>query len=128
MTPRIIHWIYLTIGWLCTGIGIVGAFVPVLPTTPFLLVALWAFSNSSPRLKHWLYNHPRYGATLQDWFEHGAIGVRTKFVSLSAMIISIPILFWITNGNLLASMIHGIVVVLTALFILSRPSAAPDRQ
>ena len=81
MAPKAIRWIYLCAGWICTGLGILGAFLPVLPTTPFLLVALWAFSNSSPRLKEWLYHHPRYGETLQDWFEHGTIGVGVKVVA-----------------------------------------------
>ncbi len=128
MTPKVIRWIYLGIGWLFTGLGIAGAFLPVLPTTPFLIVALWSFSNSSPRLKNWLYNHPRYGATLQDWFEHGAIGPRTKLVSICAMTASIPMLYWISGGNVLVSIIHSIVISLTALFILSRPSVKPEQR
>jgi len=126
MAPKAIRWIYLSVGWTCTGLGILGAFLPVLPTTPFLLVALWAFSNSSPRLKEWLYNHPRYGETLQDWFEHGTIGVGIKVVAITAMAASVVILYWITQ-SLTAVSIHFTIVLLTAFFILSRPSVRPEQ-
>ena len=57
---------FLCLGWVFVGLGFVGAFVPGLPTTVFLIVALWAFSRSSDRLRMWLWTHPRFGATLRD--------------------------------------------------------------
>lgn len=118
--PKALHFAYIMTGWTCTGLGIVGAFLPVMPTTPFLLVALWAFSKSSPRLQRWLMNHPRYGATLRDWHEHGAIGTNIKLVAVIAMLASIGMLMTITD-NLIVISAHATVISLTALFILSRP-------
>lgn len=122
MTPKALHLTYIMIGWTCTGLGVVGAFLPVMPTTPFLLVALWAFSKSSPRLQQWLMNHPRYGATLRDWHEYGAIGTNIKVIAVIAMLASIVMLMTITD-NLIVISIHATVITLTALFILSRPCA-----
>ncbi len=127
MTPYAMRWIHAGIGGLCTALGIVGAFLPVMPTTPFLLVAVWAFSKSSPRLENWLLTHPRYGPTLRDWREYGAIGRSVKVVALSAMAVSLVFVHAIT-GSMLATLLHGVVVTLTGLFILSRPSARPRRD
>lgn len=125
MTPKALHWTYIGVGWVFTGLGIVGAFVPVMPTTPFLLVALWAFSKSSPRLQKWLLEHPRYGPTLRDWHKYGAIRPSIKAVSITAMAVSVVMVYWMTD-NILAIALHAIIVTLTALFILSRPSAGPE--
>lgn len=113
--------IYLAVGGLCTALGIVGAFVPVMPTTPFLLVALWAFGKSSPRLRDWLYHHPRYGPTLRDWFEHGAISVRVKAIAVIAMACSVPVVYHVSSSWIAVS-VHGTIILATAVFILSRPS------
>jgi uncharacterized membrane protein YbaN (DUF454 family) len=116
-----IRLIYLSVGWICTGLGIIGAFLPVMPTTPFLLVAVWAFSRSSPRLRHWLYHHPQYGETIRDWFEHGAVSNRIKIFAIITMSMSVPIVFLFTQ-NLLLVAIHATAILLVAIFLISRPS------
>ena len=68
--------VYFIIGLALAAVGIVGAFLPVLPTTPFLLLALACFSRSSPRLETWLLTHPKFGAPLRAWRERGAIPAR----------------------------------------------------
>ena len=49
--------VLIALGWLCVGLGFIGIFVPGIPTTIFLIIALWAFSNSSKKLRDWLLNH-----------------------------------------------------------------------
>jgi uncharacterized membrane protein YbaN (DUF454 family) len=125
MLQKTVRWVYLAIGGVCTALGVIGAFVPVMPTTPFLLIALWAFSKSSKRLQSWLYHHPRYGTTLKNWFEHGAISARVKTVACIAMLLSVPVVYHV-SGSWLAVCIHGSIIAATAVFILSRPTDSPS--
>ena len=111
----------LILGWLMVALGFVGIFVPGLPTVPFLLVALWAFSKSSERFHDWLYNHKRLGPPLRDWREHGAIPVRAKILAIATMVVSF---LWITVGiaeDWLLPTIIAACLIPAALFIVTRP-------
>jgi len=113
--------LYLMIGWIFTGLGFVGAFLPILPTTPFLLVAVWAFSKSSPKLRHWLFTHPQFGPYIRDWFEKGAISRKAKFFSLSMMLASVGFATFMSE-NLYVPITLGIIMLATGTFIVTRPS------
>lgn len=118
-----LRWVCLSVGWLGTALGVAGAFLPVLPTTPFLLVAAWGFGRSSPVLHDWLLNHPRFGSTLRGWYEYGAISFRIKVVALAGLASSVVAVYSMTPLALLR-IIHVLVVVATTAFILTRPSPA----
>jgi len=66
------------LGWLCIALGAIGAFLPVLPTTPFLILALWLFNRSSPRFHTMLINNPWFGASLQQWEDTKSITTKTR--------------------------------------------------
>lgn len=113
--------IYMLAGLLMTALGIVGAFLPLLPTTPFLLVAVWCFSRSSPRLEHWLLNHRTLGPPLSNWRREGAISGRTKVVAICLIIASYGFFLYRTQPSPLLAVIIGLVLSGSALFILTRP-------
>jgi len=73
------RWLLLGLAWLCIMLGMVGIVLPVMPTVPFLLVAAWAASRSSPRLHHWLHTHPRFGHLLRDWEDLGIVPRSAKW-------------------------------------------------
>ena len=73
---------FLALGLLFVGIGLAGVVLPVLPTTPFLILAAACFARSSTRLERWLLDHSRFGPTLRDWRERGAIPARAKLAAL----------------------------------------------
>ena len=80
-----VKWLLLGVGWTAVGLAALGAFLPLLPTVPFLLVAAWAFGRSSVRLHAWLYNNRLFGPLLQDWQQHGAIPKWAKVMAVLAM-------------------------------------------
>lgn len=114
-------YIYLVIGWIFTGLGFVGVFLPLLPTTPFLLVAVWAFSKSSPALKKWLYEHPKFGPYISDWFDHGVVSQKAKILSVSMMALGLGFTVY-SSGNIYVILTVTMVLVATATFIMTRPS------
>lgn len=123
--PRF-RWLYQALGFLCVGLGVLGAFLPLLPTTPFLLVALWAFSRSSRRFHHWLYTHPRYGPRLQEWERHGTIPMKVKLTSLSAMTVSFLIMAFVMRVKWHVLAAAGSLMLVGAVYVWSRPSRPPQ--
>ncbi len=114
----------LALGWLCVGLGLIGIVIPGLPTTVFLIVALWAFSRSSERFHRWLYEHPRLGPPLQAWHTHRVIPLRAKVLAVSVMGLSL-ILLTSASKTALATLIAAAVIVPVAIFIVTRPSEVP---
>ncbi len=116
---------YFLLGWLFFALGIVGVALPVMPTTPFMLLALWAFSKSSPRFHQWLYTHALFGPSLQQWQHHRVVPPGIKLMAISFMLMSMvyllvysPLPDWVT-------IVTGIVMSATAIFLLSKPSYPP---
>ncbi len=115
--------------WLATGIaavglGIAGAFLPLLPTTPFLLLAAFAFARSSPRLHDWLVTHRQFGPMIENWRIHGVISRRAKTASVGAMAAAV-LLSWLTGFSATVIIVQLIVMAFVSVFILTRPDAPP---
>ncbi len=86
--------LWLLGGWLALVIGLIGIFLPLLPTAPFVLLAAWCFSRGSPRLERWLLEHPRLGPIVRDWREHRAVPLPAKqFATVMMTISSVGALF-----------------------------------
>lgn len=79
---------YLTAGIVSVALGAIGAFLPLLPTVPFLILAAFCFARSNPVWEQKLLNHPRYGATLRAWREKGVVGRNAKWAATAAFTFS----------------------------------------
>jgi uncharacterized protein len=77
--------IWLALGGIFMGLGLLGVVLPVLPTTPFLLLAAGCFAKSSPRLHRWLLDHPTFGPPIRNWQENGAISRPAKRLAVGSM-------------------------------------------
>ena len=81
--------LYIAAGLFFVGLAVVGAFLPVLPTTPFLLLASYFFVRSSPRLNAWLLRSRLFGGLLRDWQKHRAVRPRVKVVALVVLTVAV---------------------------------------
>lgn len=116
------RFVYIAIGCVMVALGVIGIFLPVLPTTPFLLVAVWAFARSSPRLEAWLIDHPKLGPPLRDWRERGAIPSRAKAIAVTAMTASLVYVMLMPSIPLYGKIATALLLACCATFILTRPS------
>lgn len=110
-------------GWLCVGLGIIGIIMPLFPTTPFLLVAVWAFSRSSPELAEKIRNNRHAGKYVRDWEDEGVIPPAAKFIAIAMMSAMLAYLQLASAAPDWAVIAAGVVMAATAAFILTRPSA-----
>lgn len=115
----------MRIFWALSGsialfLGVIGVFLPVMPTVPFLILAAYGFARSSERMHNWLLNHPVYGPPIADWQQRGAIGRKAKWIaSVSmaagfcvALALGLPVWVLAVQGTVLAG---------AGVFIWTRP-------
>jgi uncharacterized membrane protein YbaN (DUF454 family) len=114
--------------WVCVGsvslaLGAVGVILPLLPTTPFVLLAAFAFARSAPRLRAWLTGNRVFGPIIIDWEAHGVIAPRYKMMACTVMI---AVLLAAVLGGLAWWLIaiQAICMGGAAAYVLSRPSGA----
>ncbi|MCY4429981.1 MAG: YbaN family protein [Rhodospirillales bacterium] len=113
--------LWATAGGIALGIGFVGIVMPLLPTTPFLILAAYCFSRGSRRLHDWLLNHRTLGPPIRDWREHRSVSGKAK---LSAMI-AIALIFAfsvVLEAPAWALALQGAILGAVAVFLLTRPA------
>ncbi len=109
------------------GLGIVGAFLPLLPSTCFMLLASWAFSKSSPAFHHWLYYKSSFSKSIQDWQQHRVIALKIKWIATASIIASYSITFiFVNNVYIVSSLGIGISVLL--IYLYTKPSQQNNLQ
>ena len=123
--PGVRH-LLVAFGCLNVGLGIAGVLLPVMPTTVFLLIALWAFSRSSPRFHRWLWDHPRLGRHIRCWHRHRVIPMRAKVTALAMMTASLASVTVFMAGDWLVPAALAVGLGLVAGWMLRRPSRVPE--
>jgi len=112
---------WMILGWVAVGLGFIGVALPVLPTTPFLILAAFAFSKSSPRLKQWLLDHPIFGGPIRDWDANGAIRPRIKILACTTMALIFLVSLLSGLGPVIL-LVQALAMGGGATFILTRPN------
>lgn len=107
------------------ALGTIGAVIPVLPTTPFLIVAAWAAGKSSPALRQRLRAHPTYGPALVAWQDHRAVSRQAKLAACSLMALS-WLIVWATATNPWLPIGVGATLACVGLYLVTRPETAGD--
>lgn len=120
--------LYVSGGWICLGLAAVGAVLPFVPTTPFVLLASWCFYRGSPRIHAWLHRSKTFGPTLDDWqhyhgvrrsLKYRAIGMVLAVVMVSLLLTSVH---WTVRYVFLAAVAIGLYVIWT---VPTLPDDAP---
>lgn len=117
-----------TLAWralalLCLALGVAGAVLPVLPTTPFLLVSAWAASRGWPAFERWLLAHPMLGPPVRRWREHGAVPRRAKWFATLMMLASGVGLQFVGGVAWWVRLAVPLMMALVALWLWLRPEA-----
>ncbi len=112
--------LWLIVGFVATALGLAGIVLPLVPATPFFLLAAFAFARSSPRFHDWLVNHPRIGPAIRDWQREGAISRKAKRLAMIAIVATFVLSLLLgVPGWMLA--VQGVVLLAVSVFILTRP-------
>jgi len=119
----ILRLLLIFVGWLSIVLGVVGIVLPVLPTTPFILLAAWCFSRSSTRFHHWLHTHPQLGKIVAAWESGEGISVKVRNRVLLLMWLSL-----LASALIVAKLWLGVVLLLTgsgvSIYLLRLPIEA----
>lgn len=121
-TKRIV---LIVVGFVSLGLGSLGILVPLLPTTPLVLVAAFAFANSNERLHQWLLDHNVFGPLIHNWRRHRAISRTAKALSVLSMA-AILLISWFLDVAMWIIVAQALTLACVAAFILSRPSLPRD--
>lgn len=116
------------LAWLSFILGIIGAFLPVLPTTPFLILAAYLFNKSSPRMHSWLTSLPYFGNVIIEWEKNRVIRPKAKIMAITVLwiVMSLSIIFAPVHYGL--KIMLALIGVSVSIFIATRKSYAQDED
>lgn len=114
---------WFSLGWAALALGAIGVVLPLLPTTPFIILAAFAFGRSSRRLQKWLEDNPTFGPIISEWRTSGAIAPRNKGLAITMMLAAFSASIAMGIASLVL-IIQGICMLGAAAFILSRPNSS----
>jgi len=116
------RWAWLAGGWVALALGTAGVFLPVLPTTPFVLVAAWCFSKGSKQMHRRLLQHPRFGPMVRDWERDGVIRTRAKLLSTGMIVPLVGYMVLFTDAPTWTKALTVLLSLFGLGFIWTRPS------
>lgn len=116
--------IFFCFGWLSIILGVLGIFLPILPTTPFAILAAWCFSKSSERWHQWLLNHKVFGPTILDWERDGVINLKAKTIATSMIVLLFSYTLIFVKVHIVVKCIVSFIGISVLFFIWTRPSNA----
>ena len=118
MSDRLKRQLLIVAGTVCVAVGVVGIFIPVLPTTPFLLLAAACYLRSSPRFHSWLMNNRLFGTYIRNYTEGRGIPLKVKLFTIALLWVTIGVSIWLA-ANLIVTVVLLIVATGVTLHIIS---------
>ncbi|GGE79542.1 YbaN family protein [Stappia taiwanensis] len=112
----------MTLGAFSVAIGVIGAFLPLLPSTIFFIAAAGCFAKSSPRLEEWIVSHPQFGPGVRAWRENGAIAPRAKMLAVGGMGFGFYMFYLGAEPDWPLALAVALTLACCAAYVLSRPT------
>ncbi len=122
------RFVFKVLGTGLVGLGIVGAFLPILPSTIFFILAAACFARSSPKLEARILKHPVFGPPVVAWREHGAIPRKAKVIALAGMTFGFGVFYFSSQPAPWIAFVVGGTILACAAFVVSRPAGPPSGQ
>jgi uncharacterized membrane protein YbaN (DUF454 family) len=122
----LLRYLMLAFGHVFLIIGVIGIFVPILPTTPFLLLAAWCYSKGSASFEHWLLNHKYLGPPVLAWRSHRVVRPMAKMLAGIVMTISLTWVWLNQQIPAIGKIAMTATVFPVLVFVLTRKNSAPD--
>ncbi|MFP1915550.1 DUF454 family protein [Lonsdalea quercina] len=104
--------VLIVLGWIAVVLATLGVVLPLLPTTPFLLLAAWCFARSSPRFHHWLLHRSWFGGYLRHWQQHRALPPGVKVKALVVIVATFALSIWMVNIPWVRGLLLGVMACL----------------
>jgi uncharacterized membrane protein YbaN (DUF454 family) len=117
--------VYNALAWLCFGLGFLGMFLPLMPTTVFWICATWLWLRSAPKRVDFLVNHPRFGQSIRVFLERGEMCRTGKTAAIGSMAVSWSIWFSMAMPGPVLAIAVAAILGLVALWIATRPEGPP---
>lgn len=117
-------WLWFTLAWISFVVGIIGAFLPILPTTPFLILSAFLFSKSSPKFHAWIMNLPMAGEAVRDWQQNRVINTRAKILCSSMILFSFVLIWRSEKIPLVIQILVTVILASVGTFVVTRKSRA----
>ncbi|MFG1175181.1 DUF454 family protein [Erwiniaceae bacterium CAU 1747] len=121
------RYILLIFGWLAMGLATLGVVLPLLPTTPFLLLAAWCFARSSPRFHHWLLHRSVFGRYLRHWQQHRAMPPGAKGRAIVIILLTFAFSLWMVKILWVRLMLLAILCCLL-VFMIRLPVVEEEQE
>lgn len=121
----LLRYLLIAVGWLSITAGLVGLFLPLVPSVPFLLLALFCFSRSSHRFHTWLVEHKHLGPMLKDYLRHGAVPLRAKVLAIAMIWVSFPVTSFLFVEQVWLRIVLLSLAACVTLYLLVIPNAPP---
>lgn len=115
------RYVWLGLGHVFVVLGMVGVFLPILPTVPFVLLAVACYSRGSARFERWLMDHPRFGPAIRDWRGRGVIRRRAKVTAAVMLLASGLIIVFLPGVRALIRTMVLMILAAAGVYVLSRP-------
>ncbi|MFZ2950162.1 MAG: YbaN family protein [Desulfuromonadaceae bacterium] len=124
----ILRWILICCGWIAIAAGVIGIFLPLVPTVPFLLLAAACFARSSARFHGWLVDHTHLGPLVRDYLNGAGIPPRAKRLAIGMVWVSFPASAFLFAGALWLKVLLMTIAVGITLYLLFLPTTPGGKR